>query len=354
MSVNIGTSTKHNAHSYPLLDKDGNEYTTVVIGNQEWIVENLKTTHYADGTLIPNLTLATGSGIHLTDWLLPNINLLNAMYTNLHLNNIGNFNITQNYWSSTVFDSISSWSKNFSTGTSAIENKNASERVRAYRIFTSSTVYNLRDNGPSGGWIFYIDGSDYYETAPYDCVSLVTWNNAENLCYNFDVLIPGGWSGDTTGAMCYYDNDINNKVPYGVLYNRYAVDNAHGIVYFERNGVQESGWKLPLYADLWQLISFLGVDVAGGKLKETGLTHWNTPNLGATNEVGFTAVGSGWRAHEGSFAQLKDVCYIHSTMQDSQHGFIGPESLIDEIGFWGGGDAQTEKWGGTVRCVRDI
>ena len=36
-----------------LTDPDGNLYTTVVIGSQRWTVENLRTTRYADGTMIP-------------------------------------------------------------------------------------------------------------------------------------------------------------------------------------------------------------------------------------------------------------------------------------------------------------
>ena len=45
--------------------------------------------------------------------------------------------------------------------------------------------------------------------------------------------------------------------------------------------------------------------IAGGPLKETGTTHWNANNVGATNETGFTALPGGKRESWGeSYTQL--------------------------------------------------
>lgn len=50
--------TLHAQQKGTVTDFDGNVYQTIVIGEQEWMVENLRTTHYADGT-----PLVDGTGV---------------------------------------------------------------------------------------------------------------------------------------------------------------------------------------------------------------------------------------------------------------------------------------------------
>ncbi len=48
-----------------ITDYDGNEYDTITIGAQVWMKQNLKVTHYNDGTPIPNVSDST-AWAHLT------------------------------------------------------------------------------------------------------------------------------------------------------------------------------------------------------------------------------------------------------------------------------------------------
>jgi len=91
-----------------------------------------------------------------------------------------------------------------------------------------------------------------------------------------------------SGAYCNYDNTAANSNTYGSLYNWYAVVD-------ERN-ICPTGWHIPSEAEWATLIAYLGgQDVAGGKMKEAGTAHWSTPNTGASNSSGFTALPGGSR-----------------------------------------------------------
>ena len=90
-------------------------------------------------------------------------------------------------------------------------------------------------------------------------------------------------------GWCYYEND---KATYGSTY---------GILYQWEVAKEAcpTGWHLPANAEWDILRDYLGgySSSAGGKLKETGTAHWNSPNEGATNETGFTALPGGAREH---------------------------------------------------------
>ena len=96
------------------------------------------------------------------------------------------------------------------------------------------------------------------------------------------------WMNLSSGAYCNYDNNASYADTYGLLYNWYVVKDARNIC--------PAGWHIPENNEWATLIDFLGgEEVAGGKLKEKGTTHWNSPNTDAKDTYGFRALPAGYR-----------------------------------------------------------
>jgi uncharacterized protein (TIGR02145 family) len=151
-------------------------------------------------------------------------------------------------------------------------------------VFNSSVTY---------GTLTDQDGNVYKTIT----IGTQTWM-AENLRttkYRDGSAIPNitdktAWGNISTGAYCNYNNttSADTIATYGRLYNWYAAT--------ESRNIAPAGWHVPNDAEWETLIYYLGgFSVAGGKMKETGTTHWISPNTGATNESGFTALPSGLR-----------------------------------------------------------
>jgi uncharacterized protein (TIGR02145 family) len=138
------------------------------------------------------------------------------------------------------------------------------------------------------------------------------------------VTSPSDFQYLSTGAWCYYNNDFANGVVYGKLYNWYAVagiyDGASLIDASLRKKLAPIGWHVPNTQDFLKLNAFLGgTTVAGGKMKEIGTTHWNSPNTGATNSSGFASLPGG-SVVVGSFAGLGSVAEFWSSDPDYSYG----------------------------------
>ena len=110
-----------------------------------------------------------------------------------------------------------------------------------------------------------------------------------------EVTDPTQWATLTTGAWCYYNNASANGSTYGKLYNWYAVVGIHDTDPNTPNKIlAPTGFHIPTDAEWTTLTTFLGGEsVAGGKMKSTGTANWLSPNTGATNSSGFSALPGG-------------------------------------------------------------
>jgi uncharacterized protein (TIGR02145 family) len=151
------------------------------------------------------------------------------------------------------------------------------------------------------------------------------------------------WYALSTPGYCWYDNQFTNNATYGALYNGYAVNTGK---------LAPIGWHVPTEANWSQLTDYLGGKlVAADKLKEIGTTHWQTPNEGATNETGFTALPGGICTSSGTFRSVGVFGFWWSaTEYDSNniwnYNMVYSTSCVSS-NYLGKGA------GFSVRCVKD-
>jgi uncharacterized protein (TIGR02145 family) len=141
-----------------------------------------------------------------------------------------------------------------------------------------------------------------------------------------------------------YDGNESNVGAYGRLYSWYAVT--------DNRGICPTGWHVPTDAEWTLLTNFLeGDNIAGGKLKEIGTIHWYSPNTGATNETGFTALPGGYRGGNGAFRYIGGSGLWWSfTESSSSYGWSRTMSYIDDqVGRYN----YVKEDGFSVRCLKN-
>jgi uncharacterized protein (TIGR02145 family) len=170
-----------------------------------------------------------------------------------------------------------------------------------------------------------------------------------------EVTDNGEWAGLSTGACCAYVNDESNATVYGRLYNWDAVIDARNIA--------PEGWHVPTDEEWKQMEMYLGMSQAdadalnwrgtdeGGKLKEFGIAHWDSPNTGATNESGFTALPAGYRSAYGGYNDMgSDARFWSTTPYSSDGGYYRWLECTNSQSYRMG---ILQGCGLSVRCVKD-
>jgi uncharacterized protein (TIGR02145 family) len=154
------------------------------------------------------------------------------------------------------------------------------------------------------------------------------------------------WEYLTTGAYCKYNNNEDTAATYDRLYNWYAVGDSREIA--------PEGWHIPTI-DEWEILrDYLcsctpGCDYGlhvGGKMKEKGTIHWKSPNTGATNESGFTAIPGGYRYNNFRVFGSGDTCIRIESLDAVYYALSYLDDILDI-------DDMRKFAGCSVRCIKD-
>lgn len=199
---------------------------------------------------------------------------------------------------------------------------------------------------PRTGTMSDIDGNVYH----YVTIGTQTWmaENLKTTRLNDGTAIPlvtvdTIWAALKTPGYCWYNDSDSYKATYGALYNWYAVNTGK---------LAPKGWHVPTDSEWTVLFTFLGgPNVAGGKLKETGTAHWDSPNAGATDEYGFTALPCGWRLFLGPFWYVGSLGYLwtataHDATSAQDLAFVYNDIYVGRY-------YNAYQCGLGVRCIRD-
>ncbi len=224
----------------------------------------------------------------------------------------------------------------------------------AYAINSAGTAYGnqvyfitVADGSPCPGMPTFTYGGQVYNTV---LIGTQCWMK-ENL--NIGTRIDGSQDQTNNGIIekyCYNDDD-NNCTTYGGLYQWHEI-----MQYVTTEGTQgicPSGWHMPTNTEWVTLTDYLGGEsVAGGKMKEAGYSHWLSPNIGATNQTGFTALPGGANVGYPFYNGLNTYTYISSSSMDNPSGF-GIDRDLDYQNAGAYSSGTDNNIGVSVRCLKN-
>jgi uncharacterized protein (TIGR02145 family) len=152
------------------------------------------------------------------------------------------------------------------------------------------------------------------------------------------------WANLKTGAYCVFNNDLSNLAIYVALYNWFTI--------IDNRKICSTGWHVPSNTEWTILTNYLGGEaIAGGKMKEIGTSHLDSPNSGADNYSGFTALGASLRDERGVFVNPKQYAYFWTSTENNSMRAINLKSCDSNAST--SLNANDKLDGFSVRCLND-
>jgi len=241
--------------------------------------------------------------------------------------------------------------------------------VRAYATNSAGTSYGnqlqFATIGSSGGIVSNPGSGVTFDGITYR--SIILGNGQEWFADNLSTTIyangdqipnvtdPLQWNNLVSGAWVNYDNDSQYNYTYGKLYNWYTIADSRNIC--------PNGWHVPSDSEWNSLIGYLDSTynpiatgsqsaTAGGKMKTIGTQYWQNPNIGASNESGFSGLPGGMRDFSnGSFYNIGlSGSWYSSTEYDANSAWYRNLSRNNAAVTRYNYD---KRFGFSVRCLKD-
>lgn len=216
------------------------------------------------------------------------------------------------------------------------------------------TIFNGKDEKYDDIDINIVGFTDKRDYQKYKAIKIGNqiWM-AENLrtkyFTNGDLINDGTGIGDISDLSnpkywFSYDEDISFIPTYGRLYTWFTLS--------DNRNICPCNWHIPDNTEWKELADYLGGEfIAGGELKEQGTEHWFSPNEGATNGSGFTALPGGMRGYGGSYGNLGYSGNWWSLDETTPSEAYSWALSFNNTNFYYGGSSK--KVGFSVRCIKD-
>jgi len=212
-------------------------------------------------------------------------------------------------------------------------------------IFSTDKI--ARNDTLYAKWVIKdVDGNIYTEVKIGNQIWLA--ENLRTTHYNNNLPIKnvdsiGEWGNKSEPEYCWYNYDSLTNNMYGILYNWYAVSTVN---------LAPKGWHVASLDEWGALVEYLGGEnIAGGKLRETGTTHWKDPNYYASNLSKFNGLPGGYHFNGEGFSDQGYGGYWWTTTDGGEEisWCLEVRNDTEKVNMF----TPFKKFGMNVRCVRN-